>query len=506
MASEFLVVAQQILEEEKRPMGPKELVDYALRKKMFSDNIAGKTPSQTMKSKISVDVRRRGNKSLFVRTAPGKFYLRHLLQGPNDVYEAPPLRKPVSKEQVLVFPRAWLHSNRWFQGITKTARSTARELLNSGVCLYMDRYRAERDNEHKQILTYVILTRRGHVLAFRRGNYSRVEDYLRGSQCIQFGGHVCSDDQDLFSTDMGVRECAVRELEEELKLPEIDRRRLLETDALPLVGLLNDDSSEVGQRHFAIIFRYEVSADPAWERPERGEKSVTQLRWLDLSAQPLNLWGFEYWTQLALRAFFRRSVRAAPTFLCRRKTPLKPPHVLCVLGGVGSGKSEATGVLCEEFKYFEINTGQLVARLLGVPPVPRTPRELFQEMAMQFIATANGPDRLAAAIAERVARSDNPRILVDGIRQPATLERLRDRVGRHVGLLFVHTPIDVAFEFYRAREAPNFSLFDFLRVRRAPVEREVEDLIGQSDAVLYNWTGRSEYRRAVRGLMGALLG
>ena len=101
---------------------------------------------------------------------------------------------------------------------------------------------------------------------------------------------------------------------------------------------------------------------------------------------------------------------------------------------------------------------------------------------------------------------DNPRILVDGIRQPATLNRLRESVGRHVGMLFVHTPIDVAFEFYRAREAPSFSLFDFLRVRRAQVELDVEELIGQSDAVLYNWTGRSEYRRTVRGLMGPLLG
>jgi hypothetical protein len=42
---------------------------------------------------------------------------------------------------------------------------------------------------------------------------------------------------------------------------------------------------------------------------------------------------------------------------------------------------------------------------------------------------------------------------------------------------------------------------DFLKLREADVEREVYSMIGNSDAVLYNWAGKPMYRDAVRGLM-----
>jgi predicted NUDIX family phosphoesterase len=502
MSSEFFAVARQILESERRPMGAGELVEHALRHQLFSDRIAGKTPYRTMSAKLSLHIRRKGESSTFVRTAPGKFYLRHLIDGSLPVYEAPPLRKPVPKEQVLVFPSAWLDDSRRFQGILRSTKRIPGQLFRGSVCTYMPRLRAEQDNDYKQVLTYVLLTRGAQVLAFKRGNYSRVEDILRGAHCVGFGGHVSQSDRLLFLNDMGVEQCAVRELGEELKLPEADRKRLQEGAGLRLIGLLNDDSSEAGRRHFAFVYRYEVSGDSAWVRPERGEKSITQLRWLDLKNGPVNLWDFEYWSQLSLRAFFQQSVRAAPVFRVRRKKPLRPPHILCVLGGVGSGKSEATRILKEEFGYAEVNTGRLIADLMDVAPVPHTPREKFQELAWEFIQAPEGPEQLAEAIYAEVTQVGSPKVLVDGIRQQRTLECLQARAGpRPVGLLYVHTPPDLAYRFYLEREANNYSIFDFLRVRSAPVEREVEGMIRLSDAVLYNWTGLAQYWSALLGLL-----
>jgi hypothetical protein len=71
----------------------------------------------------------------------------------------------------------------------------------------------------------------------------------------------------------------------------------------------------------------------------------------------------------------------------------------------------------------------------------------------------------------------------------------------HVGVLFVHTPPDVAYHFYKARSPRSFTIHDFLSVRDSPVEQEVERLLGLSDAVLYNWGGRHMYRQALRDLM-----
>lgn len=503
MKSEFLNIAFQILEREQRPMHPKEIVSLAIKNGLFSDKRAGKTPHQTMKAKLSVHIRRKGSNSVFVRTAPGKFYLRHLVNARQKLYEAKPLLKPHSKENVLVFPNDWFNNRTRFQGISKWWKQFHKELLQAKVCTYMDRLSAENDNHHKQILTYIMVTKRGRVLAYKRGNFNRVEDFLRGSNCIGFGGHVIEEDLTLFGmSDMGLRWSVVRELSEELKLPDLDLRRLETGKGLSIVGVLNDDSSIVGQRHFAFVLRYEVSKDLFWERPERGEKSITQLRWLSKNSRNLSIWNFEYWSQLCLREFFKPLALAAPTYRILRRRPLKPPHILCVLGSVGSGKSEAATVMCREFGYKEINTGKLVASILGLPAIPATPREVIQVKAWEFIQTPDGPERLAKAIWNKALKLDGMSILINGIRQRRTIAKLRELAGNdRVGLLFVHTPTDLAYKFYKDRESPDLSIFDFLKLRSAPVEGEVEGMIESSDAVLYNWTGKGRYQQAVRSLM-----
>jgi len=499
--SEFLIVAQKVFEREKRPMSVMELVNLAYKERLFTDKIAGKTPHQTMKAKLSVDIRKKGDRSIFVRTKPGRFFLRHLVEGKQSVYHASPLHPPKTAEKVLVFPSAWLDKHERFQGIRKVWRKTAKELWDTEVFRYMTRLEAEEDNDHKQVLTYIMVTRGHRLLGFKRGTYNRVEDFLRGCHCVGFGGHVAELDRTLFNLrEFGITNNAIRELIEEIKMPKRDKIRLSNTQELKIVGLLNDDSSAAGRRHFAFIFKYEVSRDRSWDSPLRGEKSITQLRWINPSS--ISLRDFEYWSQLCLRVYYPKLVSTQPSYLVRRKSPLKPPHVLCVLGTVGSGKSEATQVLKRDFGYWEVNSGQVLAKLLKVPPVPQTGRDEFQKLAWDFIKSPSGPKNLASAIWEEVRALSRDRVLIDGIRQRATLKELRNLSGpTRTGLLFVHTPPDIASNFYRKRFGEKSSINEFLKVREAPVEKEIEELIGVSDAVLYNWTGRPSYRRAIRELM-----
>ncbi len=64
--SEFLLVAQRLLETGEALDGADELVELAFERQLFSDNIAGQTPSQIMKAKLSVHIRRLGDDSFFV--------------------------------------------------------------------------------------------------------------------------------------------------------------------------------------------------------------------------------------------------------------------------------------------------------------------------------------------------------------------------------------------------------------------------------------------------------
>src|ERR1039458_9861880 len=103
MKSEFLIVAKLLMETERKPMSPRGLVDLGQKRQLFSDNVAGKTPYQTMKSKLSVHIRRFGEASPFVRSAPGHFYLKTMLNGGETPFDAKPIRPPKSREKVLAY-------------------------------------------------------------------------------------------------------------------------------------------------------------------------------------------------------------------------------------------------------------------------------------------------------------------------------------------------------------------------------------------------------------------
>jgi hypothetical protein len=75
---------------------------------------------------------------------------------------------------------------------------------------------------------------------------------------------------------------------------------------------------------------------------------------------------------------------------------------------------------------------------------------------------------------------------------------------KKIGIIFVQTPADQAFSFFASRIAQGASMTEFLETRSAEVEREVEGLISSADAVLYNWTGRPQYRETIEALMNEL--
>jgi predicted NUDIX family phosphoesterase len=487
-------------------MQAKDIWHYGLSHGIFSDKISGETPWQTLKSKLSVHIRKYGDASIFVRTSAGHFYLRELLMEPWKVYSADPWVPAPSHERVVVFPSTTLEKVERFQGLIEPLEVVRKEVLCSDSLRTMDRRKAELDDRHKQVLVYILVRRPGEILAYSRGTFSLTDRMLVGRDCVGFGGHVNDGDADLFSTEsVGVRGAVARELLEELSVPAADRERLAAGQGFSIVGYLNDDSSPVGRRHFAVVVEYWVANSGEWERPVRGEESITKLRWLPTDSAVPNALRFEYWSQLVLRRFFPEMLKNERSYRIARRRPLTPPHRLVVAGQVGSGKTEACKLLQSEFGYCEVRTGFVMAELLGIPPIPETPREIFQRTAGAFVEQPDGCERLALAVKRAADIVESDRVLIDGVRHIATLDRLRALdERRRLGLLYVATPPDVAFEFYRTREAPGASVHDFLRVRDAPGEEEVEDLLGRADAVIDNWFGRKQYLDALRRLMEEL--
>jgi predicted NUDIX family phosphoesterase/dephospho-CoA kinase len=510
----YLWVAETVLRRHRRPLTARQIVTFGLDDGLFADKDISRTPQKSMQARLSVDILQRGERSRFLRTARGKFYLRDLLQEESAIgsvddtlIEYTAVRRAPSppSERVLVVPKSAYNGILNFQGINVAFDSILERLAATGRLTHMPRTDAEVNSDFKQFVTYTIIQQREKILSFRRGQYNRAASFLRGARCIGFGGHVTEDDLNILTfQDRGIRANAAREIAEELKIgstrPEID------PEEIEVLGFLNDDSSDVGIRHVGAVLRYWAPEVPEWKNPQRGEASLSQLRWIRTAQREIDLLEFEYWSQLVLRTFYPAVVTSKPSFKVLRPATFREPHLLCVTGSVGSGKSITTQRLCDRAGYKQVNTGQVVARLIGIPPVPHTPREEFQAAAYDFISQPDAPRRLAAAILDEVNAMHESRVIIDGLRQLETLERLKELSPRRVATIFVHTPPDTAYRLYMAREAnvPEMSLSDFMKIYNAPVEAEVRLFIQEADAIIYNWSGLEEYELVVEKLIAEL--
>jgi hypothetical protein len=96
-----LAVVEEILRETAVPMSVREIVERAgVRLPSKS-----KTPDTVVARDLSMDIKRKGDTSLFVRTSPGRYTLRTLAGAalPND--SAAPLRSAASPPSMSALPQ-----------------------------------------------------------------------------------------------------------------------------------------------------------------------------------------------------------------------------------------------------------------------------------------------------------------------------------------------------------------------------------------------------------------
>jgi len=199
----------------------------------------------------------------------------------------------VATEHVLVVPTPVFHRLGHFQGFCGETERYLRGLLDPAHTSYQPRSAMEQDPSFKQLIPYVIFRHRdadGHVQLFQytRGK-GQGESRLHAKRSIGVGGHISADDALQTSAyDEGMR----RELEEEIIINTAYRGRM--------VGLINDDESEVGRVHLGVVHLLDVE-QPAVEPRESeiidaGFRPVAELL-ADLSR-------FETWSQICLKALF----------------------------------------------------------------------------------------------------------------------------------------------------------------------------------------------------------
>jgi predicted NUDIX family phosphoesterase len=193
-------------------------------------------------------------------------------------------------ERVLVVPSAELDRLGRFQGFSAEADRYLHALLVPELARFLPRSEVEDDPGFKQIIPYVVFRCGDVVFSYTRGK-SQGESRLHRLKSIGVGGHVAESDADGRATFEAYEMAMSREIDEEIALGSDGEVRL--------VGLINDDSTPVGQVHLGVVHVYDL------ERPNvvPREEGLAEAEFILVAELDRRRAQFETWSQICIEAF-----------------------------------------------------------------------------------------------------------------------------------------------------------------------------------------------------------
>jgi predicted NUDIX family phosphoesterase len=194
---------------------------------------------------------------------------------------------PKVDERVLVVPSAELDRLGRFQGFSADAERYITALLVPELIQYRPRSQVEDDPSFKQIIPYVVFRSGDAVFCYTRGK-SQGEARLHRLRSLGVGGHVSEQDTQGGKSLDAYESAMRRELEEEVEVASPGRIRR--------VGLINDDSTPVGQVHLGVVHLFEL------ERPHVAarEEGLAEAGFLPLAHVLTIQHEFETWSQICI--------------------------------------------------------------------------------------------------------------------------------------------------------------------------------------------------------------
>ena len=191
-------------------------------------------------------------------------------------------------EKILGFPRAIFEQLGVFNGFSPDVDRYLPAILDPKNNSFRLRAQAEGDPGFKQIIPYIVITDGERILHYVRGKKAG-EQRLVAKGSIGIGGHINDEDHSLFAVGLDAFRAAVeRELREELNV-----EGAFDAQA---VGLINDDTTEVGQVHFGIVHVLRRRSDQVKKR----EQVIAQQEWLTPAELNDRRERMETWSQFCL--------------------------------------------------------------------------------------------------------------------------------------------------------------------------------------------------------------
>jgi predicted NUDIX family phosphoesterase len=187
-------------------------------------------------------------------------------------------------ENVLVVPTSGIAP--LLEGLFSTANLDGCVTYILGNYSFRSRAIVEEDPSFKQIIPYVLIRHQDRFLLTQRTS-RQTERRLHGKYSLGIGGHINDLERSAGHKDV-IHAGLERELNEEVRV--LGARRSLE-----LVGIISDDSTDVGKVHLGLVFILEVDSDQyCIEEPE-----LMTAQWAGADVLREKLPVMETWSQIA---------------------------------------------------------------------------------------------------------------------------------------------------------------------------------------------------------------
>lgn len=210
----YLQISLAVLSKSRLSMSAREILEAAYRMQLVPDHLYGKTQHKTLHARLSEDILRNRNSSVFTRTGPGRFALRSKLPSTGQSqgeYVAPQRSYQLKQFDVLCADA------REFELV---ADVTGGVVLFGLVARFFRKQvplrRAERDGRLVRLRLLVIIRYADRIMTV-----SALDGADMGSgRSLGLLGYVKGDDADLFSTEpYGIDAAARRTVAEQSAAP-----------------------------------------------------------------------------------------------------------------------------------------------------------------------------------------------------------------------------------------------------------------------------------------------
>jgi HB1, ASXL, restriction endonuclease HTH domain len=285
--SSYLSIAEKVLSAAGSPLSGREIMARAYMTNLVPPHLHGRTQHKTLQARLSEDIRKRSDKSVFCRTAPGVFFLRKFLGNTRgQEFRARPRIRDLHNKPILTLPSSLIHE---LENSDHTISPTALHDRTVAQNFEYMEYTKAKSVQNAVVWSYVVIFRDDEVLQYRRGRYREQRDEFTNQKTIGFVSLPTESDRNFFSIDnFGLISSGIAAAAADIDLPytvlgveEIEARAALEFYAC-------FDDEVVG----VVTFKC-----PDWFEPIGRKLAINDLKWTATRNIPNDMDDFDPWSR-----------------------------------------------------------------------------------------------------------------------------------------------------------------------------------------------------------------